>query len=354
MALPISKEFKVGFVIVLAISMMYWGLNYLKGNDVFASNTYYYAVYENTEGLTKAKSVQINGYQVGLIDDIYFHPDRSGRLIVRLKMQLEYPLPKDSKALIHSSGLLGDRNIQLLIGTNSELAVYGDTLGAEVEGSLTEAVNAQVAPIKAKAEKLLGSLDTAVTLLTGFLNEDTKRNFKQSFESLNNTFESLDRSTAILEKFLAQNSGNFDKVAQNLASISANLASNNQNITTVLSNFSAISDSLKKVNIAETFAKANHAIGELETILVKANNGEGSVGALLNNPQLYNNLEDATSSLNRLLLDIKYNPNKYLQFSVFGTQKYYTDDEIIEIEKELKERKKQNDAEERDIDKNID
>jgi len=354
MALRISKEFKVGFIIVVAISLFYWGFNYLKGNDVFASNTLFYAVYENTEGLTKAKSVQINGYQVGLIDDIYFHPDKSGRLVVRIKMQQDYPLPKDSKALIHSSGLLGERNIQLILGSSSELANYGDTLLPEVEGSLTEAVNAQVAPIKAKAEKLLGSLDTAVTLLTGFLNEDTKRNFKQSFESLNRTFESLDRSTVILEQFLAQNKGNFDKVAQNLASISSNLENNNENITKVLTNFSEISDSLKKVDIAKTFAKADHAIGELDDIIGKINRGEGTVGELINNPQLYNKLDDATSSLNRLLLDIKYNPNKYLQFSVFGTQKYYTDEEITEIEKELKEKRKRDAAEERDIDKNMD
>ncbi len=352
MAFRISREFKVGFFIVLAIALFYWGFNYLKGNDVFAPSEFYYAVYNNTEGLTKAKSVQINGFEVGLIDDIYFHPDKSGRLVVKIKMTQEYPLPKNSQALIHSSGLLGERNIQLVLGDAADMATFGDTLASAVEGSLTDAVNAQVAPIKAKAEKLLGSLDTAVTLLTGYLSEDTRQNFKKSFESLNRTFENLDHSSEVLDMYLVQNKGSFDKFAVNLASISENLKSNNANITTVLSNLSSITDSLKKVQIAQTFAKVDHAIGQLDEVLSKINRGEGTMGALVNDQELYVNLEDASSSLNRLLLDIKYNPNKYLQFSVFGSQKYYTDAEIEEIEKELRKRKKQDAIEEQDIDKN--
>ena len=184
MALKFSREFKVGFFIVLAISLFYWGFNYLKGNDVFAGSKMFYAIYDNTEGLAKAKSVQINGFQVGLIDDIYFHPDGSGRLVVKIKMELDYPIPSDSRAMIHSSGLLGERNIQLMIGKSTTLLTPGDTLASDTESSLGDAVNAQVAPIKAKTEKLLGSLDTAVTLLTGFLSADTRDNFKSSFERL--------------------------------------------------------------------------------------------------------------------------------------------------------------------------
>ena len=353
MALKISREFKVGFFIVLAIALFYWGFNYLKGTDIFASSKMFYAVYDNTEGLTKAKAVQINGFQVGLIDDIYFHPDGSGRLIVKLKMELDYPLPEDTRAMIHSSGLLGERNIQLIIGSSSNLLLAGDTLQSDIEGSLGDAVNAQVAPIKAKAEKLLGSLDTAVTLLTGFLSADTRDNFKRSFESLNQTFIRLDNSSAILEEYLEDNQANFGKFAENLASISENLKSNNANITAVLSNLNAVTDSLKRVNIAQTFAKVGHAVGELDEVMAKINSGEGSLGQLINNKELYNNLEDASSSLDRLLLDIKYNPNKYLQFSVFGSQKYYSDEEIQEIEKELKKRREAQAEEESDIDKNM-
>lgn len=245
MALKISREFKVGLYFVLAVAVIYWGVNFLKGNDVFASGTIYYAVYNNTEGLTKAKAIQINGYQVGLVDEIYFHPDRSGRLIVKMRMAEEYPLAKNTVARIHSTGLLGEKSIQLMLGdSGSGMAQTGDTLRSDVEGSLTEEVNRQVAPIKAKAERLLGSLDTAVTLITGFLNEDTRNNFVKSFENLQRTFENLENSSAVLNAYLVSNKDEFDALASNLESISDNINSNNENITTVLTNLASITDSL--------------------------------------------------------------------------------------------------------------
>ena len=347
-----TKEFKVGIYIVLAIVILYWGINFLKGNDIFASSRVYYAIYDNTEGLTPAVSVAINGKQVGVIDDIYFHPDQSGRLVVRLKMQMDYPLPSDSKAKIHSSGLLGERNIQLMLGDSTTLAQDGDTLFATVEGSLTDAVNEQVAPIKAKAENLLASLDTAVTLLTGFLDDETRDNFRKSFASLQRTFTRLDQSSAILARYLEENEGNFDRFAQNLASITDNLKNNNENITMVLSNLNAITDSIQRANITGTFNKVNHAMTQLDSSLTKINNGQGTIGQLVNNPELYDNLEDAASSLNRLLLDIKYNPNKYVHFSMFGSKRTYNDQDIEEMEEELKRAKEQQAEEEKDKDKN--
>ena len=222
MALKISREFKVGFYIVLALGILYWGINFLKGTDVFESGRVFYAVYDNTEGLTKAKAVQINGFQVGLIDDIYFHPNKTGKLVVKMLIQEEYPIAKNSVARIHSSGLLGEKTIALLLGNDAELAQNGDTLRSAIEGTLTDEVNKQVAPIKAKAEKLLGSLDTAVTLITGFLNEDTRNNFVRSFDNLRKTFENLEQSSDLLERYLAENKGSFDKLATNLESITTN------------------------------------------------------------------------------------------------------------------------------------
>jgi len=340
MALKISREFKVGFYLVLAIALLYWGINYLKGTDVLQSGRVYYSVYQNTEGLTKAMAVQINGYQVGLIDKIYFHPDRSGKLIVKMQIQEDYPIAANTIAQIHSSGLLGEKSIALILGNSEQLAQDGDTLKSAVEGSLSEEVNKQVAPIKAKAEKLLGSLDTAVTLLTGFLNENTRRDFVQTFDNLRKTFENLEHGSSVLDAYLAENKASFDALADNLESISANLAQNNENITLVLSNLNEVSDSLSKVNIKQTFDQVNSAAYQLNQALTKINNGEGSLGELINDKRLYENLNDAAESLDRLLLDIKYNPNKYFNVSLFGSKRYYTEDEIREIEKEIKAREK--------------
>lgn len=340
MTLSISREFKVGLYLVLALGMLYWGVNYLKGTDVLQSGNTYYAVYNNTEGLTKAKAVLINGFQVGLIDEIYFHPDHSGRLVVKMLMQQDYPVPINSMARIHSSGLLGEKSIELVLGNQAALAQSGDTLIGGVEGSLTEEVNKQVAPIKAKTEKLLGSLDTAVTLLTGFLNEDTRKNFVNSFDNLRKTFENIENSSAMLDAYLAQHKGSFDKLAENLESISTNLKNNNENITKVLGNLNSITDTLAKADVSGTLNDVSMAANQLNQALTKVNSGEGSIGALLNDDALYTNLNDAAASLDRLLLDIKYNPNKYFNISVFGGKRYYSEEEIKAIEEDLKNKEK--------------
>jgi phospholipid/cholesterol/gamma-HCH transport system substrate-binding protein len=350
MALRISKEFKVGFYIVLAIFIIYWGMNYLKGNDVFARDKVFYAIYDNTEGLTPAKSVVINGYAIGLIDAIYFHPDMSGRLVVKMKQLKDYPVPRNSVAKIHSVGFLGEKNIQLLLGDSQELLQNGDTLKAGFEVSLTDEVSAQVAPIKAKAENLLLSLDTVVGLLSGFLTPTTQRNFEASFESLKKTFDNLESTSDMLSKYLNNNHANFDKITNNLESISSTLASNNDNITQVLKNVNAITDSIKRLEFSASIKKFNNAMDQLEEVITKVNTGQGTASQIINNPDLYTNLEDATYSLNRLLLDLKYNPNKYLNFSIFGNSRYYTEEEIIELEKELKKRRKAEAAEEKDRD----
>jgi len=350
MALRISKEFKVGFYIALAIFIIYWGMNYLKGNDVFARDKVFYAVYDNTEGLTPAKSVVINGFPIGQIDAIYFHPDLSGRLVVKMKQLKEYPVPRNSIAKIHSVGFLGEKNIQLILGDSQELLQYGDTLKGGLEASLTDEVSAQVAPIKAKAENLLLSLDTVVSLLSGFLTPTTQRNFESSFESLKNTFDNLESTSNILSKYLNDNHANFDKITKNLESISTTLASNNDNINQVLSNVNVITDSIKRLDFSATINKFNNTLVQLDEVITKVNTGDGTAGQIINNPDLYTNLEDATYSLNRLLLDLKYNPNKYLNFSIFGNSRYYTEEEINDLEKELKKRRKAEAAETRERD----
>lgn len=351
MALKISKEFKVGFFIILAILILYWGLNYMKGNDVFSRSLIFYAIYDNTEGLTPGKSVVINGYPIGLIDAIYFHPDMSGRLVVKMKQLKDYPVTRNSIAQIHSVGFLGEKNISLLIGDSKELLQTGDTLRSSVESSLTDEVSAQVAPIKAKAENLLLSLDTAVSLLSGFLTPTTQRNFEDSFQSLRNTFDNLETSSDILNRVLSQNESRIGNIATNLESVTKMIEDNNQNINNILKNLDAVTDQLKRIEIEQTFKNFDVAVVELKEIIEKINTGEGTMAELVNNQELYNNLEDASYALNRLLLDVKYNPNKYFNFSIFGNTRYYTEEEINELEKELKKRRKAEQAEELELKK---
>ncbi|MCT4623041.1 MAG: MlaD family protein [Schleiferiaceae bacterium] len=346
--MKISREFKVGVIIVISALLLYWGINFMKGNDIFAENRIFYATYENIEGLTVNKPVNINGLQVGQIKEIYFHPDTSGKIMVVLEINNNYPIPSNTIALIHSIGFLGEHVISLDLGDSFDMALSGDTLYTGKDGDLVDAVNQQVAPIKAKAEKLLGTLDTVANTLSEFLNENTRQDFMSSFVNLRQTFENLERSSASLERIITSNEDSISKFVGNLTALSQTLAENSDNLDNILTNFSSISDTIAKANIYEAISSLNEALATADSIVTKINEGDGSIGKLINDPELYDNLAEASNSLNRLLLDIKYNPNKYLQVSVFGSKERLSEEDIMEIEELRKQQieEKEKEAEE--------
>lgn len=339
--MKISREFKVGGLIIVAAALVYWGANFLKGNDIFSKNRTFYAVYDNIEGLSVNKPVQINGFKIGQITQIYFHPDHSGRLIVVFEVSSEYPIPSNSVAYIHSISLLGENVIALELGSSIDMALPGDTLASERDGNLSDAVYEQIAPLKIKAEQLLNSLDTAINQVTGFLNNKTRQDFIKTFESLRSTFENLERTTYDLEIIVETNTDSIAKFVGNLTAISQTLRDNGENLDNILTNFSQISDTIAKANIHEALISLNDVISRTDTIMAKIDNGEGSIGKLINDPGLYNNLEEASNSLNRLILDIKYNPNKYVQVSVFGSKEQLSEEDIDKLEQKRKEQQEE-------------
>jgi len=335
--LKISREFKVGGFIVVAAALLYWGTNFLKGNDIFSNNRTFYAVYENIEGLSVNKPVQINGLKIGQIKKINFHPDNSGRILVVFEISSDYPIPSNSIANIHSVSLLGDNVIALELGSSFDMAITGDTLASGADANMSDAMYEQIAPLKAKAEHLLNTLDTAVSQITGFLNDNTRQDFIKTFESLRATFENLERSTADLEIIIESNTDSISQFINNLTAISQTLKDNGDNLDNILTNFSEISDTIAQANIHETLISLNDVISRTDTIMNKIDRGDGSIGKLINDPGLYENLEEASNSLNRLILDIKYNPNKYVQVSVFGSKEQLSEEDIDKLEQKRKE-----------------
>jgi len=335
--LKINREFKVGISAIIALLLFYWGFNFLKGKDLFDDSRTYYAVYERVDGLTAAKPVIVNGFKVGLVDDVYFHPDGSGRLIVEMKMTNDIAISENTIANIHSTDLLGDKSIQLVVGNSPEPAESGDTLVSNIELSLTEEVNEQVAPLKSKAEKLFGSMDTVLTLVSGFLNEQNQESFLQTFNSLQRSFQTLESTVTRVDNTVKYTQDDLVTTIENIARISSNLEENSENLTAILNNVNTISDSLSQVRFAETFKSLNRAMVSAESIMSKVDQGEGSLGKLVNDQELYNNLEDASEQLDLLLLDIKYNPNRYVNFSVFSKDREYSEEEILEMEREKEE-----------------
>lgn len=313
-----KKEITIGLVVVVAIGLLVVGLNYLKGINVFSQPTVYYGVYERINGLEESNPIMINGYKIGQVRSIEILNDGTGRLLVSLVVDKEIAIPKDTKALLKSGDLLGSMQVHFILGESSLMAVSGDTLSPEVEGDLVDEVNAQLKPIKMKAESLISSVDSVIRVIEVILNAESQQNLIASFKGINNAIASLERTSFRVDTLVAEQRYRISSIFANIDDITTTLNENSAELDNIIKNFSQISDTLAKADIATTVVNANAALAEVQEITAKINKGEGSLGMLINNPDLYNKLESASNNLDLLVEDLRVNPNRYVQFSVFG------------------------------------
>ncbi len=297
--------------------MFIWGFNFLKGNDVFVKERVFYATYQNVSGLVPSNPVIINGMRVGQVTRLFFHPDMSGKIVAVLSLRSNFPVPENSIARIFSSDLMGSKAIELQLGNSPMNALSGDTLQSSIEASLMDAVNAQVAPIKAKAEALISSLDSLVVVVQAILNEDSKKNLIQSLQNISLTFKNLENTTANIDTLVSGERKRIASILRNAELITRNFEKNSDELNRIMQNAATFSDSLAAADIAGTIRNADKALNELTQILDKLNKGEGTAGMLLKNDTLYFELEKSAAELNKLLEDVRLNPKRYVKFSLF-------------------------------------
>jgi phospholipid/cholesterol/gamma-HCH transport system substrate-binding protein len=312
---------KIGIITSLIIFALIWGVNYLKGKDIFSSEYIYYVVYDRIDGLQVSNPVLVNGYTVGQVRNIGFLPDNSGKIVVTMALTQNFNIPGNTIARIFSSDLMGTKAVELIFGKTDYFQQPGDTLKPDFEGSLQEMVSVQMLPLKNKAEDLMKQMEDAIEIINYIFNEKTQANIMASFEDIKITFENLKNSSSNLDTIVYSNKNRLDAIMSNIESISANIEKNNDNVSRVLDNTSRISDSLANSNITQTINQLSELIAELNITMQKINNSEGSLGLLVNNDTLYYNLEDVTYNLNKLLIDMRVNPKRYVHFSMFNTGK---------------------------------
>ena len=314
-----NKEFKIGVVVTVAIGLLVWGLNFLKGENILSTKQYFYAVYHKIDGLVEGNPVQVNGFKVGQVGTVSFHADKSGKVVVKFILGKEtIALPRGTTARIISADLLGSKAVELMLAESDDIHISGDTLDSDIEADLQESFNATIAPLKLKAEELIGSMDSAVTIVQMILNEDARKNLGAGFESLKRSFDRFESASKNLDELISENKGRISSIFVNINGIAGNLNSKSTELSNILDNFSQISDSLAEANIAATLQSANLALQDLSVILEKINDGEGTMGMLINNDSLYNNLAGASLALDSLLSDVKDHPKRYVHFSLFG------------------------------------
>lgn len=315
--MKIKREVKVGILVVFCLFFFFWGFNFLKGKNYLSGNRIFYAVYNQVNGLVEANGVMINGVKAGEVREISFTDDK-GTVLVEFAVDKNIKIPRNSISKIYSSDVLGSKAIEIVLGDSKTMAESGDTLKSFIQPSITDEVSAQMRPIKAKAETLMASLDSVLTVIQYIFNESTRDNLKQSFESIRNTISNLESTTYNLDTLMTTQRGRLSKIIYNVESITGNFKNNNAKLTNVINNFSDISDSLSKITLVKTLNKADEVLKNFSEISEKINKGEGTLSLLINNDSLYKGLEKSSRELNLLLEDIRLNPQRYVHISVFG------------------------------------
>ncbi len=309
--------FYVGLSFLGAMLLFFWGFNFLKGKDVFSPGRVYYAEYNEVSGLIKANPVIISGMRVGQVTNLVFHPDGSGRIVVTFSIDNDFPIPDNSVARIISSDLLGSKAIEIRLGNSPLMAKSRDTLASSVEASLMDEVNAQVAPLKMRAESLLSSIDSLVIVVQTVFSDDARDNITKSLNSISSTFRNIETASAVLDDAIYEERIRIGNILMNVEEITASLEKSKHDYMNLMQNLSTFSDSLMVVDLPGTVQKANESVMQINALLEKINSGEGSLGMLLHNDTLYIELERTAEEMNKLLEDIRLNPKRYVRFSLF-------------------------------------
>jgi phospholipid/cholesterol/gamma-HCH transport system substrate-binding protein len=313
--MKISNETKIGLLTVIAITILILGYSYLRGNDVFSGSDKFYAIYNSVEGLSVSKPVLVNGFQIGRVSKMELQPD--GRTIVEFKVEPKYKVPNNTLAKLESADLLGSKVIVFEMGNSKVYAESDDTLKADVQGSLAESLQ----PVQKKAEELIAKMDSSLAAINKILNPQFQKNVDRSFLSIANSLQTLEGTTKKIDNLVGSQTAHINGIMANAEDVSGNLKTSTSHLNTIATNFETFSNDLSHSNIKQTLDNANKAVADLQASINKINDGHGSIGLLLNDDKLYKNLSDASDNMNKLFIDLKAHPKRYVSFSVFGGKK---------------------------------
>ena len=319
-----SKELKTGIVAIFIIVIFIWGYNFLKGQNLFDANTRYFKVeYTNIGGLSESSSVTINGLKVGKVIDITFNKsnDKKGQLVVNFAIEKDFDFSKKSVVKIYSPSPLGGSNLAIIPNYEGEMAVSGDYLKGEIESSLFTSIGERLDPIQAKLEKVLVSADSLFKNVNNILDTNTQNSLKNSVKDLEVTLKEVRKMTISVNGIVD--------------ATSVDLKESVRNTKLITENFAKVSDTIANADIGGIIRKAEGTLNSANLMLAGINNGKGTIGKLVTDDELYNNIAAMSKELEELLREMKLNPKRFVHFSLFGKKaKPYTPNKDSELEKE--------------------
>ncbi|MEI7504547.1 MAG: MlaD family protein [Paludibacter sp.] len=295
-----TREVKVGIMAIVAIFVLYFGLNFLKGIDIFSPVNYYYGTYENLGGLVASSPVYIKGFKVGQVEEIKYDFSKQNSFVIKISVSNNIQLPKGTIIQLYDEGLMGGKAIQLLyapITASQSMYAPNDTIATNVGEGLMSKLTGNLLP---KIETISTQTDSPIRSVRVLVDN---KNLTKSLASIESTTANLAVSSSQLKKMMNND------VPHILSDVNV-----------VTADFKQISGNLKKIDYAATFASIDHTIANLNLISEKMNGTEGTIGLLLNNKDLYNNLSSTASNADKLVIDLKQNPKRYVHFSLFGSK----------------------------------
>jgi phospholipid/cholesterol/gamma-HCH transport system substrate-binding protein len=299
-----TKEIKVAILVILSIVLFYWGFAFLKGKNLFDTSAKLYAVYDNVAGLVVSAPVTINGLIIGKVNAIEMLPN--GKMKVELIItNEEIKIAKSSVAQIMDSGLIGGREIAIINNfSDTNYTQSADTLKTSNKLGLTAELANQIGPVKDKVEVLLENANKLIENLNATLDASTQQKLKASIASLEITLSEFSEISINANEILSENKSKLNTTLSNFEKTSGNL----KTMTT----------SLEKANLGETVKKLEATLTNVDGILANLEKGKGSLGKLLNDDTMYTNLTKTSKELELLLQDLRLNPTRYVNVSVFG------------------------------------
>ncbi|MBA4304498.1 MAG: hypothetical protein C0424_09770 [Sphingobacteriaceae bacterium] len=298
----VSNETLVGAFAAITIAILLLGYNFLKGEELFSTTTNYYVSYPDALGLQSSAAVMHKGIKVGSVRKIAFRGDLAG-IMVQFYVNDKVKLPIGSEVRLISTDLFNTRALEITLPNENNGKFYGknDTIRGVIAPGMLDKLGDEFSPLVTSLNQLIDSLRLAIEP-----------------QKIRGTVNNLEQTTYNLNALLADKNSQLNKILRDIASISSNLKSNNETLTAAMANVHAITDSLAKANLTQTIAQAHASLEQTSEIMRKINAGEGSIGLLLNDKQLYQNLNKSAADLDSLVIDLKANPKRYVHFSIFG------------------------------------
>jgi phospholipid/cholesterol/gamma-HCH transport system substrate-binding protein len=315
--MKISNETKVGALTAIAITMLILGFNFLKGKTLFKTGNYLHAKYTDSKGIMVSNPVFVNGFQVGSVDDIENLDESLSTIVVTIKLKSNYNIPVNSVASIKDNPL-GPASISIALGNAKEYLHVGDTLATASQDGLMGSLMNKLGPVGDQIKITVQSLDSVLKNINTIFDPNTKNNLQQTIANINKTTASLVVSSANLQAMLNQQTGAVTQSMNNVASFTKNLSDNNEKVTRMIGNIEKTTNNLSKADIAGSVENLKATIAGLNAVVAKLNSQDGSLGKLMNDKTLYNNLTNTVRSANILLDDLRVHPKRYVNVSVFG------------------------------------